>query len=183
MVEYVLSKRRGVTVMGICIPGWKSGRLSPWYVPGMHRDTRGVPRVPVSRAGPARTFPLQGGHRRFPVVSYGSSACLARAILRQTRTGHTLIHLSLVSGSVCRPSSACHRHLLEHQKGNNRRAARIPKRSTLTHGQKPATMPSSDSYLVIGGCGFLGRHIVEQLLERGESQVSVFDIVQRHFDK
>ncbi|WWC86957.1 uncharacterized protein L201_001838 [Kwoniella dendrophila CBS 6074] len=41
---------------------------------------------------------------------------------------------------------------------------------------------SSESYLVIGGCGFLGRHIVEQLLERGESQVSVFDIVQRHFD-
>ncbi|WRT64820.1 uncharacterized protein IL334_001756 [Kwoniella shivajii] len=41
---------------------------------------------------------------------------------------------------------------------------------------------SSESYLVVGGCGFLGRHIVEQLLERGESQVSVFDIVQRHFD-
>lgn len=40
-----------------------------------------------------------------------------------------------------------------------------------------------ESYLVVGGCGFLGRHIVEQLLERGESQVSVFDIVQRHFDK
>ncbi|WWC59305.1 uncharacterized protein I303_101856 [Kwoniella dejecticola CBS 10117] len=41
---------------------------------------------------------------------------------------------------------------------------------------------SSESYLVVGGCGFLGRHIVEQLLARGESQVSVFDIVQRHFD-
>ncbi|WVQ83349.1 hypothetical protein IAT38_005488 [Cryptococcus sp. DSM 104549] len=39
-----------------------------------------------------------------------------------------------------------------------------------------------ESYLVIGGCGFLGRHIVEQLLGRGESQVAVFDIVQRHFD-
>jgi sterol-4alpha-carboxylate 3-dehydrogenase (decarboxylating) len=40
-----------------------------------------------------------------------------------------------------------------------------------------------DSYLVIGGCGFLGRHIVEQLLARGESEVAVFDIVQRHFDR
>ncbi|WVQ76061.1 hypothetical protein IAR50_005698 [Cryptococcus sp. DSM 104548] len=42
--------------------------------------------------------------------------------------------------------------------------------------------PTHESYLVVGGCGFLGRHIVEQLLARGESQVSVFDIVQRHFD-
>jgi len=39
-----------------------------------------------------------------------------------------------------------------------------------------------ESYLVIGGCGFLGRCIVEQLLARGETEVSVFDIVQRHFD-
>jgi sterol-4alpha-carboxylate 3-dehydrogenase (decarboxylating) len=39
------------------------------------------------------------------------------------------------------------------------------------------------SYLVIGGCGFLGRHIVETLLARGEQAVAVFDLVQRHHDK
>lgn len=43
-------------------------------------------------------------------------------------------------------------------------------------------MRSQQSYLVIGGCGFLGRHIVEALLARGELQVAVFDLVQRHFD-
>jgi UDP-glucose 4-epimerase len=38
-----------------------------------------------------------------------------------------------------------------------------------------------DVYLVIGGSGFLGRHIVQDLLDRGDS-VSVFDIVQRYHD-
>ncbi|KAF5369441.1 hypothetical protein D9758_002522 [Tetrapyrgos nigripes] len=38
-----------------------------------------------------------------------------------------------------------------------------------------------DVYLVIGGSGFLGRHIVEQLKDRGDN-VSVFDIVQRTED-
>jgi len=38
-----------------------------------------------------------------------------------------------------------------------------------------------DVYLVIGGSGFLGRHIVQLLLDRGDV-VSVFDITQRHHD-
>lgn len=40
-----------------------------------------------------------------------------------------------------------------------------------------------ESYLVIGGSGFLGHRIVEFLLARGETAVAVFDIVQRHFEK
>lgn len=38
-----------------------------------------------------------------------------------------------------------------------------------------------DAYIVIGGSGFLGRHIVEALLNRGDV-VSVLDIVQRYHD-
>lgn len=38
-----------------------------------------------------------------------------------------------------------------------------------------------DSFLVIGGSGFLGRHIIDALLARGDA-VAVFDIVQRYHD-
>eukprot|EP01133_Synstelium_polycarpum_P011929 gene11929-13897_t len=38
------------------------------------------------------------------------------------------------------------------------------------------------SYLVVGGCGFLGRYIVEALLARGETDVHVFDIRQSFQD-
>ena len=39
-----------------------------------------------------------------------------------------------------------------------------------------------ESYLVIGGSGFLGRHIVEALVARGDKNVSTFDLVQRYHD-
>jgi sterol-4alpha-carboxylate 3-dehydrogenase (decarboxylating) len=40
---------------------------------------------------------------------------------------------------------------------------------------------TKDIYLVVGGSGFLGRHIVNALLARGDT-VSIFDIVQRYHD-
>ncbi|CAE6420558.1 hypothetical protein ACGC1H_006615 [Rhizoctonia solani] len=43
-------------------------------------------------------------------------------------------------------------------------------------------MAAFESYLVIGGSGFLGRHIVEALVARGEKDVAVLDIVQRYDD-
>jgi len=41
--------------------------------------------------------------------------------------------------------------------------------------------PTKDVYIVIGGSGFVGRHIVNALLARGDS-VSIFDVVQRYHD-
>ena len=46
---------------------------------------------------------------------------------------------------------------------------------------EPSSAPSKDVFLVIGGSGFLGRHIVQKLTQRGYA-VAVFDIVQRHHD-
>lgn len=37
-------------------------------------------------------------------------------------------------------------------------------------------MSKEDTYLVIGGSGFLGRNIVEYLLNRGAKSVRVFDL-------
>ncbi|KAH7106022.1 3-beta hydroxysteroid dehydrogenase/isomerase family-domain-containing protein [Auriculariales sp. MPI-PUGE-AT-0066] len=45
-----------------------------------------------------------------------------------------------------------------------------------------STVPQQ-SYLVVGGCGFLGWTIVQTLLARKEPAVAVFDIAQRHEDK
>lgn len=39
-----------------------------------------------------------------------------------------------------------------------------------------------DSYLVTGGAGLLGRHIVDQLLKRGETAVAIFDLVAAEQD-
>jgi sterol-4alpha-carboxylate 3-dehydrogenase (decarboxylating) len=40
-----------------------------------------------------------------------------------------------------------------------------------------------ENYLIIGGDGFVGRWIVEMLIKRGETSITVFDIVQKYFDK
>ena len=46
--------------------------------------------------------------------------------------------------------------------------------------QYPPSPPQGKLCTVVGGCGFLGRHMVEQLLEKGY-QVNVFDI-RKSFD-
>lgn len=42
-------------------------------------------------------------------------------------------------------------------------------------------MSNRDIFLVVGGSGFLGRHIVQAFQARGDS-VCTFDIVQRYHD-
>jgi hypothetical protein len=57
----------------------------------------------------------------------------------------------------------------------------------LNEGTYAATPPSTfamktDSYLVIGGCGLLGGHIIDLLLKRGEEDVVAFDLIQSELD-
>ncbi|OJA08180.1 hypothetical protein AZE42_09057 [Rhizopogon vesiculosus] len=40
----------------------------------------------------------------------------------------------------------------------------------------------TDSYLVIGGCGLLGGHIIDLLLKRGEEDMAAFDLVHSQLD-
>ena len=39
-----------------------------------------------------------------------------------------------------------------------------------------------ESYLVIGGSGLLGGHIIDRLVERGEESVASFDIAAGEFN-
>jgi nucleoside-diphosphate-sugar epimerase len=40
-----------------------------------------------------------------------------------------------------------------------------------------------ESYLIIGGSGLLGGHIIDQLLARGETSVATFDVAPAECDK
>ena len=60
------------------------------------------------------------------------------------------------------------------------KVVRYPRPAVKVTGSSPMS-PTKDVYFVIGGSGFVGRHIVQQLLGRGDT-VSVFDIVQRYHD-
>ncbi|XP_055343733.1 sterol-4-alpha-carboxylate 3-dehydrogenase, decarboxylating-like [Paramacrobiotus metropolitanus] len=54
-------------------------------------------------------------------------------------------------------------------------------RQPTSSNRRTSSSHSDESCLVIGGCGFLGRHLVEELKERGW-HVRVFDIVQSFED-
>jgi hypothetical protein len=50
-------------------------------------------------------------------------------------------------------------------------------------GAPPLTFAmKTDSYLVIGGCGLLGGHIIDLLIKRGEEDVVAFDLVPSQLD-